>query len=392
VTDAGSGGKTDDSRPVDGAFEPDGGAPLADAAVIPDAVAQDATAQDAAVVVDPDAAPLDAAPAEPDAAPACEVPALEPSPQEDWRHGFETGVLTVTQGDANHRGQDVVAVEGAPQVLIGKFAYGLADKDLKDEDVETWIEDPPCGEWTSYGIDLTSEDDEFGDRYGIHDDGGRLFLTVDPLRPFGWHRVSMVALGDESEAAFRLAVVHPRTDAVVFDIDGTLTTDDSELILELLADLFHGNHVPQMRDGGPDVARAYADRGYLIVYLTGRPDQLRHVSEQWLIDRGFPPGVVHLTDTLEQAVPSSGGVAAYKTAFLQRLQDEAQVRIFAAYGNATTDIEAYEAAGIPKERTFIVGPHAGEGNTVGLQSYVDHLPAAQAMPAAAVPAPPLTEW
>ena len=45
-----------------------------------------------------------------------------------------------------------------------------------------------------------------------------------------------------------------------------------------------------------------------------------------------------------------------------------------AYGNAQTDIEAYEDTGIPKETTFIIGPEAGNLGTQAItaEDYVDH--------------------
>jgi phosphatidate phosphatase PAH1 len=42
--------------------------------------------------------------------------------------------------------------------------------------------------------------------------------------------------------------------------------------------------------------------------------------------------------------------------------------VVAAYGNATTDIGAYAAAGIPTNRTFIVGEFGGQGGTVAIES------------------------
>ena len=65
----------------------------------------------------------------------------------------------------------------------------------------------------------------------------------------------------------------------------------------------------------------------------------------------------------------------------------------AAYGNATTDIYAYEQAQLPKERTFIIGTHRGERNTQALDgSYTGHLPWVASQPAATKPAPPAYGW
>ena len=393
VLDAIGVGGSKDTTTLDTSGDPDGGTEPADVVGpvedVPEPV-DAVTVQDVAVI--PDAAPVLDVPSPPDdtGEPACPPnPFVAPGPAEGWDH-TTTELFIVTQGSANHRGQDVVARVGEPQVLIGKFAYGVFDKDLKDERVEVFIQDdPPCGPWTSLGSDLTSEDGEFGTQYGVEDDGGRIFFTipVEDERPVGRYPVRMLAHGDNSVAAFTLYVVEDGTTSVVFDIDGTLTTADFELIKELFADIFSGAYVPDMYEGAVDVVNVWADKGYLVVYLTGRPDMLRSASQGWLQDLGFPEGAVHLTDTTTQALPTSGGVAKYKTDFLDKLKGQG-VELFAAYGNASTDIEGYENAAVPKERTFIIGKNAGASGTVGIASYPEHLPAAQAMPVAVVAAPP----
>lgn len=317
-----------------------------------------------------------------------------PGLPQPWRHAA-TRLLTVSQGAPNHRGQDVLAVAEGPQVLVGKFAYGVFDKDLKDEDVEVYLQrQAPCGRWESEGVWETSEDGEYGDRFGVADDGGRVFLELPParLRPVGWHPVRMLVLGDHSTAAFRLGVLHPGTEAVVFDIDGTLTTADFELIRELFDDLLRGDYVPEMYPAAPDVVWTWQQRGYLVIYLTGRPDLLRGISEAWLRELGFPAGAVHLTDTNQQALPTEAGVARYKAEFLQRLQTELGLELVAAYGNASTDISAYEQAGVPKERTFIIGSNAGHEGTVAVEDYGSHLLELQDLPEAAAPAPEPMGW
>ena len=383
------------SAPYDGAA--DGGgvdAPAVDA--VTDTAADEATDEDVATGAAPDAV-ADAAPdAEDDTSPSCTTwtPFYPPGPATGWKH-TSTELFTVTQGSPRHRGQDVVAVEGAPQVLIGKFAYGVFDKDLKNEDVEVFLlADPPCGPWVSLGVRETSEDGEYGTQYGIEDDGGRVFFTIPPLlqRPEGVYPVRMLVHGDNSVAAFTLYVVKPGTSAVVFDIDGTLTTDDTQLGIELFKEMFSGDYIPDFYPGGPDVAHAWADRGTLVVYLTGRPDWLRRMTAQTLLDYDLPPGPLHLTDTNSQALPTSGGVATYKADFLNLLQSDAELSFEAAYGNATTDIEAYANAGFPKDHTYIIGKHAGEDGTQALDDYPSHLPTVQALPPATVPAPTTYGW
>jgi hypothetical protein len=320
-------------------------------------------------------------------------PFVPPGQPAGWKHLITQ--LVVLEGAANHRGQDVVVVPGAPQLLIGKFAYGIFDKDLKGEDVEVFVQDaPPCGDWISLGTFETSDDGQYGTQYGVEDDGGRVFFTIPAgkERSVGRHPVRMLVKGDFSQAAFMLFVVPPGTSTVVFDIDGTLTTDDFQIIAQIFGQLLAGGYVPKLQAGAPAVAQAWAGKAYLPLYLTGRPDYLRSMSQTWLAGQGFPPGAMHLTDTNLQALPTSSGVGQFKTDVLKGMESKAQLDLYAAYGNATTDIQAYGAAGIAKSRTFIVGTNGGQDGTVAVGSYVQHLPTAQSSPAAAVPAPPGFGW
>ena len=342
----------------------------------PDATSRDALARDAASCATP-------------------TPFSPPYPAVAWRHGIETP-LVLALGPANHRGQDVVAPVGSSPVLIGKFAYGTVDKDLKGEDVETFIQAaPPCGPWVSLGVTVTSEEGQYGTQYGIQDDGGRVFLKVPATYTAapGRYPVRMLVKGDLTVAKLALVVVAAGTTTAVFDIDGTLTTDDFQLVSQLFSNLLAGTYVPKMYADADKIVKTWASKGYQIVYLTGRPDTLRGITQGWLVDKGFPPGAVHLTDTALQALPISAGVAAYKTDFLKRLSSEGKLSLHAAYGNAATDIEAYAAGGVPLARTFIIGAQGGKQGTVAVTDYPTHLPAAAAMPAAATPAPPaLAGW
>jgi len=326
----------------------------------------------------------------------CEAPTpfVAPSDPTGWRHDT-TRLLTVTQGAPNHRAQDVIVATGRPQLIVGKFAYGPFDKDLEDEEVEVFVQErPPCGEWISLGVQLTSRDGQYGDQYGLADDGGRIFFTLPDAqaRPVGHHPLRLLVRGDGSLATATLTVLPAGTSTVVFDIDGTLTTRDFELIRELFTELLQGSYVPEMREGAPDVVWDWVARGYLVVYLSGRPDLLHRQPRLWLQEEGFPPGPLHLTDTNAQALPTRAGVGQYKIDFLRKIEEEGLVTLAAAYGNATTDIFAYAGAGIPLATTFIVGEHAGEEGTTPIAGYPEHLPEAAALPAATVAAPPAGDW
>ena len=320
------------------------------------------------------------------------LPFAPPGPTADWDHPIATPI-TRAFGAANHRGQDVVVKLGEPQLLIGKFAYGFLDDDLEEEMVDIYVQRvPPCGAWEKLGEFRTSEDGQYGSQFGLDDDGGRVFFTVPAAQalPVGRFPIRMLVRGDHSLASFDLVVVSPDTSAIVFDIDGTLTTGDSELITEIVQDVFNNTYDQALRAGAVETAWALFDKGYLLVYLSGRPDLLRPMTERWLEAHAFPPGALHLTDTNGQVLPTEGVVGTYKTACMTRgLGGGVGLKVYAAYGNATTDIYAYANVAFPKERTFIVGPHGGEEGTVDLgDDYLGHLPTAQAMPAAAVPAPP----
>jgi hypothetical protein len=355
-----------------------------------------ATATDRAAAID-SASATDAAVAydatHRDAAAGCGTP-VPFGPQGQiaaWRHSIETPLVTA-MGAANHRGQDVIVNPGQTQRLIAKFAYGATDVDLTDEDVEIFIQtSPPCGSWESFGVVATSNNGQYGTVDGIADDGGRVFFTIptDRALPLGRYPVRMLVLGDHSLAAFTLWVVSPGTSAVVLDIDGTLTTGDSELVYQLVDEIFSGSYVPEMRPAADQVVLGWDDRNYLIIYLTGRPDMLSSRSREWLVERGLPAGVLHHTDTNPQALPS--GVAQYKSDFLT-LHGASQLVLYAAYGNASTDITAYAAAGIPLARTFVIGDHAVEGGTVALTDYAAHLGTLQTMPHAATSAPRPSDW
>lgn len=322
-------------------------------------------------------------------------PFVGPSEPTDWNQ-FGSRV-TANLGNANHRGQDVIVQVGRPQVLIAKFAYAFIDKDITCEDVEVYIQrEVPCGEWEKVGVARTSDNpddstdcDNFGDRYGIEDDGGRVFFEIPEGQRLGVGRypVRMVLRGDLSEARFDLVVVEPGTQAILTDVDGTLTTSDTELFTEVALSIFNETYIQEMYVDADRMLEGWAEKGYLIVYMSGRPDLLRRMSERW-IEARFPPGPIHLTDTNGQVLPTNAGVGTYKKEYIAYLRSQG-LDIVAAYGNATTDIWAYEQAGIPKDVTFIIGDHAGEEGTQALgPNYTEHLPFVQSFPAASRPAPP----
>lgn len=74
-----------------------------------------------------------------------------------------------------------------------------------------------------------------------------------------------------------------------------------------------------------------------------------NLTLSWLIKHHFPPGPIHLTRTHVPTLPVFISVGNFKVQYMEILQKKG-FELYAAYGNTGTDVRAYEAAGIPKER------------------------------------------
>ncbi|MFC1852731.1 haloacid dehalogenase [candidate division CSSED10-310 bacterium] len=281
-------------------------------------------------------------------------------PATGWDH--TPSEFIAASGEPNHNGHDVVATPGDSQSfwIEGKFAYGLIDKDMEDERVEVYLNDEECNEWRLLTSGRTNND-------------GRLTVPCGPpYLPPGPYAIKMVLRGDNSEANYFLRVWPPGTRVVVFDIDGTLTTSDFELVHDLFNEIYRGDYVPEMQAGAGQVVNTFYDKNYHIIYLTGRPYWLHQKTRQWLSNQGLAGGTVRLTDSNSASYPSRTRVGDYKAAFLQTLLAHG-ILIDYAYGNATTDIYAYQKVGIPDDCICIIGQHAGEQGTFSIESYLEHL-------------------
>lgn len=93
--------------------------------------------------------------------------------------------------------------------------------------------------------------------------------------------------GDHSSLDMFLAVVPPRTECVVFSIDGSFTASVSVT-----------GRDPKVRAGAVDVVRHWQELGFLIIYITGRPDMQQHKVVSWLSQHNFPHGLVSFADGL----------------------------------------------------------------------------------------------
>ena len=225
--------------------------------------------------------------------------------REAWRHR-RTPVFTISQGAPQHRCRDSLAVAGGPQEVICKFAYGPWDKDLEDEDVEVFVRPEGSDAWRRLGVGRTGR--------GEHRDGTRDIRNLDGWMVFpipgaaalppGRHRVRAVVQGDGAAVEADLWVLAPSHAVVVFDIDGTLTTGDSELTRELANAAAEEIYHPKIRAGAADVIRARVAAGALPVYLTARPDRLTNRTRAWLEAENLPAGPLQLQSSVAGPSPS----------------------------------------------------------------------------------------
>ena len=146
---------------------------------------------------------------------------------------------------------------------------------------------------------------------------------------------------------------------VVTDIDGTLTESDDEIVTQVS----DGNYDPLEKASASAVMRAWFAKGYPVIYLTARPHLLRSESRAWLDAHDFPPGaMITATDFVFDE-----SARVYKGAWVKRIRNDLGWDVVAAYGNADSDIQAYEDAGIDKAVTFIIGPSAGANGTQAIE-------------------------
>ncbi|XP_029024534.1 membrane-associated phosphatidylinositol transfer protein 2-like isoform X1 [Betta splendens] len=256
-----------------------------------------------------------------------EVSEFTPSkPREKWlRKRTHVKIRNVT---ANHRVNDAVFTEGGAQAVTGRFMYGPLDMvTLTGEKIDVHImTQPPSGEWVYFDTELTNSSGRVS--YGVPEDR-RLGIGVYPVK--------MVVRGDHTFADSYLTIVPRGTEFVVFSIDGSFAASVSIMGSD-----------PKVRAGAVDVVRYWQDLGYLIVYVTGRPDMQKQRVVAWLSQHNFPHGVVSFCDGLVH------DPLRHKANFLRSLISEAHMRIFAAYGS-TKDISVYTSIGLPPSHIYIVG-------------------------------------
>ncbi|KAM9743192.1 membrane-associated phosphatidylinositol transfer protein 2-like isoform 7-T9 [Menidia menidia] len=255
-----------------------------------------------------------------------EVSEFTPSkPREKWlRKRTHVKIRNVT---ANHRVNDAVFTEDSQQVVTGRFMYGPLDMvTLAGEKIDLHImTQPPSGEWLFFNTEVTNS-------------SGRVSFVIpeDRRLGIGVYPVKMVVRGDHTFADSYLTVIPRGTEFVVFSIDGSFAASVSIMGSD-----------PKVRAGAVDVVRYWQDLGYLIIYVTGRPDMQKQRVVAWLSQHNFPHGIVSFCDGLVH------DPLRHKANFLKSLT-EAHMKIFAGYGS-TKDISVYNSIGLSSSQIYIVG-------------------------------------
>jgi len=260
----------------------------------------------------------------------------------------------------HHNGPDQIFATGEAQFVDATFAYGNLQVPLPNEKISlfAWSFSAATPQWVKIGAGKTNAT-------------GKLHFSLPATSyfPAGVTQVKAVVDGDATEANCFIQVMAQSNRTVVFDMDGTLTTDDMQVAEQFLSQLVDGTYVAKMIPGAADVANLYAQHGYTILYLSARPSFVGDISKQWLMDLGFPFGILHTTD---QIIPLQAA-DAFKTAYLQSVTPKGYL-LERGYGNAVTDITAYHNLGIAPDRTFIFGTNGGASGTVSIQGdYLAHV-------------------
>lgn len=196
---------------------------------------------------------------------------------------------------------------------------------------------------------------------------GLLSILVPVLAP------TLVGCGDDDAGG----PCAPRQ-AIVTDIDETLTTSDAEFFRQTQ----DPSYDPAERPDAAPLMRGYAERGYAVFYVTARGDELMledgrtatEATRDWLVAHDFPLRDGRLF--LGHGTLVTGETAvAYKAGVVDGLEADG-FEIAFAYGNATTDIQAYQRAEVPDDRIWLVGELAGMFGVQPLpddQAYTAHL-------------------
>lgn len=279
-------------------------------------------------------------------------------PTEPFRHNRNR---LATFFEPHHSGNDAITTFGEKAGLEGKFSYGLIGKDLSHEFIDIWIDN--CGSELVF-VHRTETDSE-----------GRVlwFLPTEDLKSPGEYKVWMRVVGDDTFVRSTLRVMPKGTKVAIFDIDGTITATEIDISIEVISDLIGGTYSPPKRDSSAELSRFLHERlGFEIVYLSGRHYFLNELTKTWLDKNDFAPGSLILTQSFLDVYPNNRSVGKFKVTEMSRIK-AGGILINRGYGNALTDVYAYQQAGLASDKIFLLGRRSGAKGAVGLgSSFEEH--------------------
>lgn len=320
-----------------------------------------------------DAGSTDAGPTSCPPTPTCDDAPPDPGAEADWVHSVASPI-TAALGE-RHRGRDLILRPTDAQWALAKFAYGANDDDLKDEDVDVWLQRGCTGAWELLGTVRTSNDGDNATVYGVEDTGGWVFFPIPESARLGIgrHRLHFVMKGDLTTTDQLIEIVGPSTRFVVSDVDGTLTESENAEVLSLLT-----GPSPAVQPGAPEALTALASRGYRILYLTARPEWLTTRTHEWVDERGLPPGLVHTTFTFTGALNEAA--ATFKREELAALTATLGRPIDFGIGNRESDATAYVEAGIEPSHRLLYQLDGDAMGGVIFDDYNDLVAGFEALP------------
>jgi hypothetical protein len=302
--------------------------------------------------------------------PACNAAVPNPGTATGWNS------VIPPFGDPNHRGRDMFYNPGDTQWIMGKFSYGTVDDDIKGEYVDIYVL-RDCGDtWEFLGTATTTEDGEHATVEGVEDTGGRIYFQIPPDKALGlgWHRVHLVVKGDLSTTDLFINVVEKGAPIIVSDIDGTLTTYETEEFVALAS-----GSLPAMQKDASNLYKIFASKGYNLFYMTARPEWLGARTRAFFEQYGFPRGIVHTTLTKSGAIGDEA--ATYKSNELSMIANRGLVPTY-AFGNTASDADAYFNAMVKPDdhRVFIQFDDTVHGGR-RIEQYTELLGEAEGLPA-----------
>lgn len=248
---------------------------------------------------------------------------------------------------AYHGASDVVVTPGFDAHIRGEFFYSISNLRLAGEFVELFIDD--C----SPQMKLLA-------RTMINEDGHtHIVILKDAYPGVGEFRLVQRVVADGTAIESTLKVLPVGTHFVVFDVDGTLTKSDAEVIYDFLPLREKGAHSRSM---ATQITHERKTRqGYEVIYLSGRSYLLNKITRDWLLVNQFAPGNVYLNP----AKPLGNNIEDFKAAYLKSLVDMGFVLDY-AYGNQASDVKAYRRAGLSAEQIFVVGSYRPKKSALSL--------------------------